>query len=1084
MSVKPSRHLPLSPVIRLIVQASCYLILLSFQETRHYTAQCANIAPTIDYSHNMRILKLPKSTPAGSLIYRLKASDPDPGAQLVFGVSGIEGRSLLDVQPVARSWNEADVYLRSLLEQSQYNVTIFVTDGNMTTQVESTVLVTDNELGQPLAAIDSPFVNTKHLFRVPESAQPNEPIGTVTALESQKSDLPVRFELRGKGAEKFSIRYVFGPHQGQSRAEIVLAQRVDFEKQNLFALKILALNAWTDTRFDTRNVAAMDIVVTLSDVQDTPPVFKNLPQSLKLANNLSPGDLVAQLEAEDGDYADQRQVSYTLDVSSPLAAYFSIDRLSGELRLAKPIGELLAHAAWSSEPGWSQLIVLASEQPDASSYDHLWPPMFARAELPLLLIDQLNEPPRLLGGWQTGSGNDRTLHGFLVEPKPDELCTAGSSQTADCSQPQVHWYTNTSTSSSTSLSSALVDQLLKSLGNKPIFLDLGLGANGTFELTLSGRDAHLFQLEPSFPVSRQTTFGVSVASGVNRTLFDLDTAPKHRSQFSFDILAKDFGSAQRQSAQIHCLIELLDANDNAPQFDSDLFAFNVYENAVVGSLIGQVRAQDPDANFGPIRYTSLTGRDTRLFRLDALSGQIFLDAPLDRERTSQYLFLVEAQDGQGHGNYSQVLINVLDVNDNAPIFLQSHYDAVLLADGTFHQPLVIRAVDADEPAGANSQVAYEIIAGNQNEQFIIDSLSGVIYPSLGGSSFDASHPDSTKTGLPKIPPALIEPIIPYAGHAVSGSAGPEPAGKILPSHEVEESRAPIATSLGPRQRLETSQISRNLSAPPLDVEQLPALDLLLNLESQGSPTTATPPEQANKHQLNVRSLLGPGEVPLAFQSLKVPPVTSLIVRAHDFGVPVRSSTVRVNIYNQALLSRSISVIMNGTAELLEQRRDALERALSSLTGSKATVESIDSLSESSSLSVARVRLAVPPHSLVDLTDLSSLLSALDYKHPAQQVGEQHFRHQEQPGAITHYVATGDKVVPTNGPLQQAIAAGNLTGLSPTNSNLFNDIQSYAIEASGLERRLLIYIIIVAVCILALLLIWMIYSCSKESEQVK
>lgn len=79
---------------------------------------CWAIAPTIDYSHNMRILNLPKSTPVGSIIYRLKGSDADPHSHLLFGVVGIEGRSLIDIRQAIDSWNEADVYLKSPLRVS------------------------------------------------------------------------------------------------------------------------------------------------------------------------------------------------------------------------------------------------------------------------------------------------------------------------------------------------------------------------------------------------------------------------------------------------------------------------------------------------------------------------------------------------------------------------------------------------------------------------------------------------------------------------------------------------------------------------------------------------------------------------------------------------------------------------------------------------------------------------------------------------------------------------------------------------------------------------------------------------------
>lgn len=1120
------------------------------------------IAPTIDYSHNMRILKLPHSTPVGSLIYRLKGSDADPNTQLVFGVSGIEGRALLDIIPVARTWNEADVYLRAPLEESSiYNLTIYVTDGNKTTQVESTVYVTPDEPSQTTSLFSNqstmdgdnilhhsssttnPFVNSKHIFHVPENAKPDEVIGSVTVLESQKSGLPVRFELRGKGSEKFSIKYVFGP-KGQSKGEIILAHQVDYEKQNLYNLKILALNAWTNIRYDTRNVATMDIVITVGDVQDTPPVFKNLPHSLKLSNTNQVGDLVVKVEAEDGDYADQRPINYALDATSPLSAYFNIEKLTGEVKLIKSISELAMHATWDST-SWSMLTIFASEQPDSSSYDHLWPPMYAKVELPIILVDMINEAPKFIGGWQTNESrfNSKILHGYLKETEFRD-------------NPQgniVRWYTNSSETGD-----PIIDNLTKSFNGRPLILDLGLGSNGTFELSLEGSDAQLFKIDPSFPITKQTTFTLTVSdenNNINETTFDHDISTSSSSQsnkgifFSLDIVARDFGSPQRQSSRIKCLIELIDINDNSPEFESNFYSFSIYENAQIGTIVGQVKARDIDSGeAGQIRYTSLNGLDNKLFRLNQDTGQIMLDGHLDREMRSFYLFLVEARDASGTGksNFTQIMINVLDINDNAPVFLQSHYDAVLLPDGSFYQPLVVKAIDADEVNSANSQVAYEIIAGNQNDLFSIDTVSGVIYSNAAPSTDLGSGSSlGEKIVPPQIPPILKEPITPYKPPPDNIN---EISGKILPStpsigHEVEEatysslkkmystssetiSSTPISIQYSDNNRIGWSklvpnadnapnslpafsntgrEVSKNRSPttndsdstnqqtkqkktgrlsqmPPMDVEQLPALDLLLNLETSNQDQSGS---YFPSSLLQARSLPTAATTSAALTSqavghaAKVPPVSTLIVRAHDFGIPLRSSSVKVNIYNQALLSRSVSVILNGTAEQLEQRKEAIERAFSSITGSKAVIESIDALSESSSLSVARVKLAVPLHSLVDLTDLSALMNALDYhEYQPHSGGARYPTHylgslpNGQPGILSYIPGTFE--VPNS-------ATSNAT----SGKSIFTDIHSYAIDTNNaLEKRLLIYIIIVGVCILSLLVIWMIYSCSREGDQIK
>lgn len=65
----------------------------------------------------MRILKVPFGTPVGTLIYRLKGSDPD-GDPLTFGSVDPIGSSLLYFQ--SASITEADVYLKQPLTVSHF----------------------------------------------------------------------------------------------------------------------------------------------------------------------------------------------------------------------------------------------------------------------------------------------------------------------------------------------------------------------------------------------------------------------------------------------------------------------------------------------------------------------------------------------------------------------------------------------------------------------------------------------------------------------------------------------------------------------------------------------------------------------------------------------------------------------------------------------------------------------------------------------------------------------------------------------------------------------------------------------------
>lgn len=61
----------------------------------------------------MRILKLPRSLVPGTIVYRLKGSDPDPDV-LTFGLKGPKVKELLEIRTV--SFTEADVILKSHLK--------------------------------------------------------------------------------------------------------------------------------------------------------------------------------------------------------------------------------------------------------------------------------------------------------------------------------------------------------------------------------------------------------------------------------------------------------------------------------------------------------------------------------------------------------------------------------------------------------------------------------------------------------------------------------------------------------------------------------------------------------------------------------------------------------------------------------------------------------------------------------------------------------------------------------------------------------------------------------------------------------
>ena len=74
-----------------------------------------------------------------------------------------------------------------------------------------------------------------------------------------------------------------------------------------------------------------------------------------------------------------------------------------------------------------------------------------------------------------------------------------------------------------------------------------------------------------------------------------------------------------------------------------------------------------------------------------------------------------------------LVINVIDVNDNPPIFKKRKYQGFMNKDLTgLRNDLQVEAFDKDQLGTKNSQIRYEIIQGNYEKKFFIDSLTGQI----------------------------------------------------------------------------------------------------------------------------------------------------------------------------------------------------------------------------------------------------------------------------------------------------------------------------------------------------------------------
>ncbi|CAI5643507.1 unnamed protein product [Oreochromis niloticus] len=213
------------------------------------------------------------------------------------------------------------------------------------------------------------------------------------------------------------------------------------------------------------------------------------------------------------------------------------------------------------------------------------------------------------------------------------------------------------------------------------------------------------------------------------------------------------------SSQVDLTILVLDVNDNAPVFQRRDYAVTVPEDVAVGTEV--VRVLATSADIGPnaeITYNIRSGNELGKFTIDRKWGSISVADDLDFEVCKDYYLTIEAWD---NGNpplstATMVTIELMDVNDNAPAFSQDIYNLLVSEDASVGQT-VTRVVAEDLDSQVNGRITYSILKGDRNNHFWIDPVAGLLKVnkkldrelvsrySLSVQAFDSGSPAMSST---------------------------------------------------------------------------------------------------------------------------------------------------------------------------------------------------------------------------------------------------------------------------------------------------------------------------------------------------
>jgi alpha-tubulin suppressor-like RCC1 family protein len=180
-------------------------------------------------------------------------------------------------------------------------------------------------------------------------------------------------------------------------------------------------------------------------------------------------------------------------------------------------------------------------------------------------------------------------------------------------------------------------------------------------------------------------------------------------------------------------INIKDANEYPPIFESDSYHFYVDENSNNGTEVGNIHANDMDTA-DILNYEILQCEPYNPFNIGIGTGQLTVngDYLLNYEHAPEFTLKVSVSDGK-HIKETQVYVSLNDRNEFPPSFSSDSYSYTIvenIATGSY----VGKIVATDEDPG--STLIYRITAGNDQKIFQIDNTGSFSIDDADGLDFE------------------------------------------------------------------------------------------------------------------------------------------------------------------------------------------------------------------------------------------------------------------------------------------------------------------------------------------------------------
>lgn len=226
-------------------------------------------------------------------------------------------------------------------------------------------------------------------------------------------------------------------------------------------------------------------------------------------------------------------------------------------------------------------------------------------------------------------------------------------------------------------------------------------------------------------------FTINSSNGIVSVATELD----FESLSLYNVTIQGTSNVTGNSAVTSLEINIQDVNERPFFIDSCAQTgscdFSVRENETSGILIATLTADDPDRQdvlTGMLRFTLETVGGLVPFTLTQNNRRVDIRtaAVLDHEDETMYNFTIRVNDRGTPSLFAVVcvMVNVININDNAPVFVEAPF-FLSISEGTTNGTVVVTYIAIDADSGEFGDVVYSISSTSTNPlPFSIDPESG------------------------------------------------------------------------------------------------------------------------------------------------------------------------------------------------------------------------------------------------------------------------------------------------------------------------------------------------------------------------